>query len=75
VSTPRVCAVVPTHNHWAALPDVLARLRAEGLAVFVIDDGSAEPARSVIAALAASWLVKSRTGERNRVSGNALARK
>ena len=53
MSTPRVCAVVPTHNHWAALPDVLARLRAEGLAVFVIDDGSAEPAASAIAALAA----------------------
>jgi len=53
VSAPRLCAVVPTYNHWRALPDVLARLRAEGLAVFVIDDGSAEPARAAIAALAA----------------------
>jgi len=53
VSAPRLCAVVPTYNHWRVLPDVLERLRAEGLAAFVIDDGSAEPARSVIAALAA----------------------
>jgi glycosyltransferase involved in cell wall biosynthesis len=45
--------VVPTFNHWAVLPEVVARLRGEELAVFVIDDGSAEPARSAIAALAA----------------------
>ena len=52
MSAADLCAVVPTHNHWRVLPEVVARLRSEGLAVFVIDDGSAEPARSAIAALA-----------------------
>jgi predicted LPLAT superfamily acyltransferase len=47
----KVCAIVPSHNHHRALPAVIERLCAAGLAVFVIDDGSAEPARSVIAAL------------------------
>ncbi len=45
----RICAVVPTHNHHQALGGIIAALRAEGLAVFVIDDGSAEPAASAIA--------------------------
>ncbi|MDA8230035.1 MAG: glycosyltransferase [Magnetospirillum sp.] len=45
------CAIVPSHDHWTALPGVVARLRAAGLAVFVIDDGSGEPAASAIAAL------------------------
>lgn len=45
------CAVVPSHNHWTALGDVVDRLVAAGLPVFIIDDGSAEPARSAIGAL------------------------
>lgn len=46
-----ICAVVPSHGHYRALPGVLAALRREGLAVFVVDDGSGEPAASAIAAL------------------------
>ncbi|CAA7627920.1 Acyltransferase [Candidatus Terasakiella magnetica] len=45
------CAVVPSHNHHLALPGVVAALRAHGLLVLIIDDGSAEPAASAIAAL------------------------
>ncbi|WP_096704903.1 glycosyltransferase family 2 protein [Magnetospirillum sp. 15-1] len=47
----KVCAIVPSHNHWTALPGVVGRLRDFGLPVFIVDDGSAEPARSAIAAL------------------------
>ncbi|MEI6986064.1 MAG: glycosyltransferase [Rhodospirillaceae bacterium] len=47
----RPCAIVPSHNHWSVAGAVVARLRAACLPVFVVDDGSAEPARSVIAAL------------------------
>jgi predicted LPLAT superfamily acyltransferase len=46
-----VCAVVPSHDHYRALGAVVARLRSAGLAVFIVDDGSAEPGRSAIAAL------------------------
>ena len=37
----RACAIIPTHNHFAALDGILARL--DGLPAIVIDDGS-EPA-------------------------------
>jgi predicted LPLAT superfamily acyltransferase len=47
----RPCAVVPSYNHWRAVGEVVARLRGEGLAVFIVDDGSDEPARSTLAAL------------------------
>jgi predicted LPLAT superfamily acyltransferase len=36
----RACAIIPTHNHVAALDGILARLREAGLPVIVIDDGS-----------------------------------
>jgi predicted LPLAT superfamily acyltransferase len=47
----RLCAVVPSHNHWRALPAILATLREAALAVYVVDDGSVEPARSALQAL------------------------
>jgi predicted LPLAT superfamily acyltransferase/glycosyltransferase involved in cell wall biosynthesis len=47
----RACAVIPSHNHWQAMPAIVERLRALGLAVFVIDDGSEPPARLALAAL------------------------
>jgi predicted LPLAT superfamily acyltransferase len=47
----RVCAVIPSHNHWQALPAIIERLRVLGLTVFVIDDASAPTARAALAAL------------------------
>jgi predicted LPLAT superfamily acyltransferase len=47
----RACAVIPSHDHWQALPAIIERLRALGLTVFVIDDGSAPTARTALAAL------------------------
>lgn len=47
----RTCAVVPTYNHWQAIGGVVAALRAAGLHVYIVDDGSEEPAASAIAAL------------------------
>jgi predicted LPLAT superfamily acyltransferase len=47
----RTCAIVPTHDHWRAIGRVVGALRAAGLPVLVIDDGSSEPAAAVIAAL------------------------
>ena len=45
------CAVIPSHDHWTALPGVVAAARGQGLAVFIIDDGSGEPAAAAIASL------------------------
>ncbi|HWE05107.1 MAG TPA: glycosyltransferase family 2 protein, partial [Rhizomicrobium sp.] len=36
----RACAVIPTHNHVAALATILLRLEEVGLPAIVIDDGS-----------------------------------
>ncbi len=49
----RACAVIPSYNHWQAMPAIIERLRALGLVVFVIDDCSAAPAQTALAALAA----------------------
>ena len=46
-----ICAVVPSHNHWDRLEHVVDRLRARGVPVLIVDDGSDEPARTVIASL------------------------
>ena len=47
----RSCAVIPTHNHYRELPNVVKALRAHDLTVFLVDDGSSSPAREAIAAL------------------------
>ena len=47
----RACAVVPSRNHYRAMAEIVSRLSASGLHVFVIDDGSDEPARSTLARL------------------------
>jgi predicted LPLAT superfamily acyltransferase len=48
---PKLCAVVPTRNHCAALGTISASLSAHGLIVFIVDDASGEPARTSIASL------------------------
>ena len=47
----RACAVVPSFNHWREVPAIVERLRALDLAVFIVDDGSAAPARDGLAVL------------------------
>jgi predicted LPLAT superfamily acyltransferase len=65
------CAVVPCYNHGATVGGVVERLRARGLAVIVVDDGSdAETARA-LAALSGIHLSRLPT---NRGKGAAVAR-
>jgi len=47
----KLCAVIPSHNHAQVIGGIVARLRGEGLAVFVVDDGSDSPAAESLAAL------------------------
>src|SRR5271169_1936184 len=46
------CAIIPSHNHSAAVAGIIAVLRRVSLPVFLIDDGSDEPTRRTLAALA-----------------------
>jgi len=36
----KICALIPTYNHYKALPPIVARLLKAGLEVFIVDDGS-----------------------------------
>ena len=69
----RPCAIVPSHDHWHLIGEIVQRLHAAGLPVFVIDDGSGEPARAAIAGLhnVAAGIVELRL-EPNRGKGGAV---
>lgn len=51
VAMARLCAVIPTHNHAAALGATLLRLQTMGIEALVIDDGSAPEFATEIAAI------------------------
>jgi predicted LPLAT superfamily acyltransferase len=48
------CAVIPVYNHHAALTRIIAALKAQGLPVILVDDGSDAPTKQVLAALRAA---------------------
>ncbi|EHD23774.1 MULTISPECIES: glycosyltransferase family 2 protein [Brenneria] len=47
------CVVIPCYNHGAMMRDVMARLAALSLPIFIVDDGSAAPTQRVLEQLAA----------------------
>lgn len=47
----KCCAIIPSYNHSEVAGELVRRLREAGLAVYIIDDGSDEPARGALAAL------------------------
>jgi len=58
MTLPKVVAVVPVYNHELAVPAVAAALRAHGLPVILVDDGSDEPGRRALALLAQDGAVR-----------------
>ena len=46
-----LAAIVPSYNHYRHIGGVIDALKAHGLRIFIIDDGSAEPAKSELAKL------------------------
>jgi len=52
VTAPNVTAVIPVYNHELAVPAVAAALRAQGLPVVLVDDGSGESCRHALENLA-----------------------
>ena len=65
------CAVVPCYNHGAAVGGVVARLRAHGLPVIVVDDGSDADTARALDTLAGIKLLRQ---PRNRGKGSAVRR-
>ena len=47
----KICAIIPSYNHDQAIGAIRDRLCALHLPVYIIDDGSSEPARSRLAGL------------------------
>jgi predicted LPLAT superfamily acyltransferase len=45
------CVIIPSFNHAGVIGEIVRNLREAGLTVFIIDDGSSEPARAALAAL------------------------
>ncbi len=69
----RPCAVVPVFEHGGTVGAVVAALRAEGLPVFLTDDGSSEATRRTLEALAASDpALRLRRFDGNRGKGAAV---
>lgn len=55
----KVCVIVPVYNHEQAIPQVVARLKEQGLFCLLVNDGSSEACSKVLAAIAeqeAGWL-------------------
>ena len=50
----RPCAVIPIYNHHAPLKRIVAALRAQGLPVILVDDGSDAGTKAVLSQLAAA---------------------
>jgi len=72
VSTPfNPCAVVPCYNHGATVGDVVRRLKAQGLEVLVVDDGSDASTAGVLRSLEGIHLARL---ERNGGKGAAMER-
>lgn len=65
----RPCALVPCYNHGATVGGVVARLRAQGLPLVVVDDGSDAATARVLDSLAGIHLVRL---EKNSGKGVAL---
>jgi glycosyltransferase involved in cell wall biosynthesis len=65
--------VAPTFNNAATLADLVARVRATGLPLIVVNDGSTDATRSILDPLAASHGVQIQTHPINRGKAAALA--
>ena len=70
--TPRICAVVPTYDNPLTVRRVVEALRAHIADVLVVDDGSAEPGRRAVEALALDGLARVIRRERNGGKGAAV---
>ncbi|CAN5209159.1 hypothetical protein BH11MYX1_BH11MYX1_53560 [soil metagenome] len=68
----RLCAIIPTYDNPTTLAEQVRRVREHVTDVVVVDDGSAEPARKIAEALAASHQCELVIRERNGGKGAAV---
>lgn len=68
----RPCAVIPTYDNPRTVRGVVEGVRRHLTDVIVVDDGSAEPARRVLAAIAAEGIARVERREHNGGKGAAV---
>ena len=68
----RTCALIPTYNHYAALPGLVTALMAHVDGVVVVDDGSAQPTRDALEQLRREYGVEIVRREMNGGKGAAV---
>ncbi len=68
----KLCAIIPTYDNERTLEGVVRGVREHITDVIVVDDGSREPARAVLARLAAEGLVVAVYREQNGGKGAAV---
>jgi predicted LPLAT superfamily acyltransferase len=44
----KICAIIPTCNHYQALLHIISKLHDKGLTIVIIDDGSNEPTKAAL---------------------------
>jgi len=69
---PSICALIPTYDNPRTVRDAVLALRAHGLDVLVVDDGSGPENRAVCEALAADGLARVRRRDANGGKGAAV---
>ncbi len=67
----KICALIPTHNHFLAIPAIIDRLRSVGLSVYIVDDGSSPEIQNALQKLVADD-VHVLTLPKNRGKGGAI---
>ncbi len=72
MTAPRICGLVPTYDNPLTVRAVVERLRAHLPDVLVVDDGSAEPGRRAVEALARDGLARAVRREANGGKGAAV---
>lgn len=67
------CVIIPVYNHPESIASVVAQVRSHGLPCWLVDDGSDEPCRSILDAVAAGDdAVRLLRFARNRGKGAAV---
>lgn len=67
----KLCAIIPSYNHYKKLPSIVQALNVLGVSVIIIDDGSGEPAQTEVAKIKDCRLYRQ---DRNIGKGAAVIR-
>ncbi len=69
----KICALIPTHNHYLALEAMILRLKQENLDILIVDDGSNHKTKQAVQTLSLNYPdIHLLTFEMNEGKGKAI---